>query len=725
MAKKKGRNVKRNVPEKLEKDESKLKYKTKDKEAFKVDSGDSKKRQRADITGNNTSSSADNTNDGDAAAKKVKPDDDAAITTTTTTLHVDPLNLFSSVRPPLSPCTLEAVAASGFTAMTPVQRAVIPLFLTNKDVCVQAVTGSGKTVAFVIPMVEMLLRNPKPLQADEIGAVVISPTRELARQTHGVARHFCKHAGLTPPLLLVGGTSITEDLSNFHELKSDIIVATPGRLEDILNRYDNILLKSLECLILDEADVLLDMGFEVTLTSILGRLPKMRRTGLFSATSSSTTEGLKSLRRAGLRNPVVVNVAQSSTLKKVSSDPKNHHDKSNKITEEENNNSNRATPSSLTNYYAIAPLTDKLSHLVHFFKTHIIPHNKKCICFFLTCAHVEFYERVLTHLLDSFYLEPLHGKKNQRRREKAMERFRDVKNGGVLLCTDVAARGLDITDIDWVVQFDAPTDPSSYVHRVGRVARAGRTGQSLLLLTKREESYVDFLKGRRVELEKLPVKEGHDAADGDPGEIEDVLPKAKELVMKDRDALEKGTKAFTSHIRAYKEHQCAFIFRFASLDLGQLATSFVLLRLPKMPELRAIATGTNNSAFVPAPPEVDIYAIPFLDKHREVARQKRLAEELKNGSKNSKQIKAEQKKAESARKLKERKEEARQKGYNPNKKKGRNQRLMEEWDDLAKEERLHKKLTRGKITREEYGVLMYGDERKGDEDEMEDSDTDE
>jgi len=486
-----------------------------------------------------------------------------------TAIQQPPLNSFATIRPPLSPCTLDAISALQFERMTPVQKAVIPLFLTHKDVSVQAVTGSGKTCAFIIPMVEMLLRVETILKTTEVGGLVISPTRELARQTYHVACHFCQFAKLPKPILLVGGSrSVLEDLTLFQELGSDIVIATPGRLEDILSRYDTFQFRTLECLILDEADVLLDMGFEIALTSILRKLPKMRRTGLFSATTNQNR--LKNLLRAGLRNPVTIHVAVQD---------KSNQAQATKLLKDEVSRS--ATPVSLTNYYSLCQLTTKLNQLVHFLKTHL-QQGQKCICFFLSCAHVEFYQLVLDHIInhhlpksEKFYIEQLHGKKVQKRREKTMERFREVSSG-VLLCTDVAARGLDISDVNWVIQFDAPTDPSSFVHRVGRSARAGKKGKSLIFLTKKEVSYVDFLLKRKIPLSRLPEEEGgvyqiqnemlENAENGSEDDekiidIKDVLPTVKNLVMKDRDVLEKGTKAFTAHIRAYKEHHCGFIFR--------------------------------------------------------------------------------------------------------------------------------------------------------------------
>ncbi|EED92238.1 predicted protein, partial [Thalassiosira pseudonana CCMP1335] len=589
---------------------------------------------------------------------------------------------FTSINPPLSPSILTFLTKPpyNFPTPTPVQSTTIPLFLTHHDVFVRAVTGSGKTLAFLIPVVEMILRRTVLLKGHQVGALVLEPTRELARQTFSVCRDLCGECGMNEPLLLVGGASVSavaHDLQQFQKLKSDIVIGTPGRVEDVLTRFDNIDVSELEVLILDESDVLLDMGFEVTLTSILSRLPRMRRTGLFSATNTS---GVKKLCvKSGMRNPVVVDVAVSAIVKS-------------------KGNSQQATPSSLTNYYIISPLDEKLSRLLSFLTQHS---NEKVIVFFLTCACVEYYSSVLKELklpCKGYEYEALHGKLVQKRREKAMERFREKTEGSALLCTDVAARGLDISDVSWTIQFDAPVDPSSYVHRVGRSARAGRVGKSLVFLTRKEEAYVDFLR-----LRKVPVRElEDDEVSGSNVFVPDVLPSIRKLVLKDRDVLEKGTKAYTSYIRAYKEHHCGFIFRFASLDLGVLATSFSLLRLPKMPELRDKLGKLNFQA---AGPEINIHAIPFLDKTREAARQKRLAAELAAGGKNAKQIKAEERAAERIRKQKERRQAEIAKGRNPNKKRGRQARIFDEWDELAKEERLYKKLRTNKITKEEYDRL--------------------
>jgi len=523
---------------------------------------------------------------------------------------------FETLNPPLSAGVLDYLKQQDFHTMTPVQAATIPLFLTHRDCAVQAVTGSGKTLSFLIPMVEMILRKEFPFKKSQVAGIVLSPTRELAHQTFKVATELCATVKLAPPLLLVGGGTgggnstnhrpVTQDLQSFQKQGSDIIIATPGRLDDILSRYMVLDVSELECLVLDEADVLLKMGFTVTLTSILSKLPKMRRTGLFSATAVGLKEWVP---RAGMRNPVWVNVAVTAA------------NSTRDATQQQQQHTQQATPASLTNYFLVTQPEERLSRLAAFLQSH---KNEKIIVFFLTCACVEFYGTALQKLLPDQYVELLHGKLVQKRREKSMERFResmsgqdtknnkhkDSKDGGVLCCTDVAARGLDVSDLNWVVQFDAPQDPAFFVHRVGRAARAGKSGSSLLFLTRKEEPYVDLLRMRKIPLEALPETElcCPPAPDGDKDEtittsggdgqqktkrksqttpssssetgevatpvsrviksasnpdveLEDVLPKVREMVLKDRDMLEKGTKAFTSYIRAYKEHQCAFIFR--------------------------------------------------------------------------------------------------------------------------------------------------------------------
>lgn len=209
----------------------------------------------------------------------------------------------------------KAVEELKFEKMTPVQAATIPLFLSKKDVSVEAVTGSGKTLAFLIPILEMLLKREESLGQKGVGAIVISPTRELATQIYHVLEHFLKFLPQFTGQLFTGGYNPMIDIEKFKENGANIIVSTPGRLVDMFERRDDSFnfsahTKSLEVLVLDEADRLLDMGFEKSINTILSYLPKQRRTGLFSATQTKEVEDLI---RAGLRNPVSVTVKEKPT----------------------------------------------------------------------------------------------------------------------------------------------------------------------------------------------------------------------------------------------------------------------------------------------------------------------------------------------------------------------------------------------------------------------------
>jgi len=245
--------------------------------------------------------------------------------------------VWDGLSPPLSPWIVEAVASMGFKRMTPVQASTMPLFMGNKDVVVEAVTGSGKTLAFLIPIVERLLRLDGPLEKHHIAAIVISPTRELASQTYGVLNSLLNFhgpsasmapeiksterppdtgslppansesvPGIVPQLLTGGSVPPNEDLKTFLKHSPNLLISTPGRLLELLSSpHVHCPQSSFEVLVLDEADRLLDLGFKEDIQKILGKLPKQRRTGLFSA---SVSEAVDQIVRVGLRNPVKITV---------------------------------------------------------------------------------------------------------------------------------------------------------------------------------------------------------------------------------------------------------------------------------------------------------------------------------------------------------------------------------------------------------------------------------
>ena len=680
---------------------------------------------------------------------------------------------FSSLTPPLRPESLEVLAAQGFERATPVQGAAIGLLAGNKDVAVEACTGSGKTLAFVLPMVEILARASKEqsFRKHHVGAVVVSPTRELARQIFDVAAPFMATLpDMAPPMLLVGGTDVNEDVRAFAAAGAAALIGTPGRLDDLMLRSAAFDAKRCELLVLDEADRLLSMGFARAINAIIARLPKQRRTGLFSATQ---TDEVEELARAGLRNPVRVTVRDAAAqaaanAAKASGLPANSAAARGKL------------PAQLKLLYKVCRVDERLWRLREFLKENA---DKKTIVYFLTCACVDYFA---TAMCDGAPASPgdgvdvvaLHGKMKQSQREQALARFASGA-GGCLLCTDVAARGLDIPGVDWVVQFDAPQDPAAFVHRVGRTARMGRDGSALLFLSPHESSYVEFLRVRHIhlrEVDGLDVDEGAAGGDGAGGagdakeaglkalreemsgggveeeeddeddedeegseeESEDEESEEEESgeegseeeeseeegseedaadseaveggnrlcdelrarSEKNREAMEKGVRAFVSYLRGYKEHHCRFIFRFKELELARLARSLGLLRLPRMKEIRK-APKSSLKGFTESSVNPD--AVPFEDRAREKQRQRALAEEAARRAANP-EANADSRKEREKRKREEAAAAAAKAQHEKRltAAKRRQVEAQDDFDDLDDDYRALKKLKKGKISEEEF-----------------------
>ncbi|KAK9918182.1 hypothetical protein WJX75_002016 [Coccomyxa subellipsoidea] len=571
--------------------------------------------------------------------------------------------------PQISPDTLAVLESLGFERATPVQEAAIPLFCGNKDVSVDACTGSGKTLAFLIPLIEKLRRSEDPLKKHQIGALVVSPTRELARQIHTVLEPFAASVPGLTTMLLVGGSDPIADVAAFKVRGANVLVGTPGRLHDVFERSDVLDARRLEVLVLDEADRLLDAGYGKHLEALMRRLPKQRRTGLFSATQ---TEAVEALARAGLRNQVRVNVAVRPVASTSGRTPEEASgEKKGKKAEQ------RVTPSGLQASYLVCQSDEKLAQLVHFLKGH---KEDKVIVYFLTCACVDFYSLALPAAVGDAQLDltALHGKMKQSQREAKLASFA-ANPSGALLCTDVAARGLDIPDVAWIVQVDPPQDPDVFVHRVGRTARMGRSGRALTFLMPHEAAYVEFLRIRKVPMVEEPAAEG----------VPKVLSQVRQLAESDREVMEKGTSAFVSYMRGYREHQCRFIFRAEGLDLGRLATAFALLRLPRMPELRGLGDLPNFT-----PSSVDPNTVKFKNKQREKQRQKKLVE------------RALQQKLAAAteRPLRQRPEETKERRLPAAKR--RQIEARQDVEDFATEYRMLKKVKKGRMSEEDFDVAL-------------------
>lgn len=546
----------------------------------------------------------------------------------------------------LSESTVQTLVEDfGFKTMTPVQAATIPLLLSHRDVIAEAVTGSGKTLAFAVAALEILTKQP--------GArcVIVAPTRELAAQTAGVMEKLC--ASRLRVSLWTGGASQSEE-----GISEEVVVGTPGRLREVVQkgRLDT---KNVALLVLDEADRLLDLGFADDVNFVLRNMPKQRRTALFSATQ---TREVDELAKAGLRNPATVRVRLESM-----------------------------TPGEeLRNEYCVVPTVQKLAVLLGLVRT-----SRKSLVFFDSCAAVEYFGLALSRVGPrDITFESLHGKMTHKRRLATWRTFTSTMTS-CLLCTDVAARGLDASDIDLVVQFDPPRTPETFVHRVGRTARAGRPGRAVLLLADHEDSYSELLRIRGVTTLNEIVQDDVGA------EAEEFRARARVASSKDRDLMLKSTRAFTSHVKAYNEHTLKYIFRFDKMDLAATAKLYNLLKLPKMPELARARIEDQFDRF-----DVATADVPFADKQRERARLLRIQSQDTEESRRKRPASDDAVQQQPPEKV-------------IKKKRSRNAQILKEWDDLAKEERLAKKLRQGKISKEEYETLLHeqdDDEEAGDND---------
>lgn len=592
---------------------------------------------------------------------------------------------WTEIKCKLSKVCLDTIDKFGFQTMTPVQSACIPLLLSCKDVAAEAVTGSGKTLAFIIPAMELMMRRQEKWRPLEVGVLIISPTRELATQIFEVLTAFLDTLRASHPdqelrsLLLLGGTSVEADVAALRDNGANIIVATPGRFQDLLEHRNDVCLKpalkSLEFLVLDEADRLLDLGFEQSINTILAHLPRLRRTGLFSATQ---TKHVETLMRAGMRNPVQVTVREKGAA-----------------------NEDISTPASLTNHYAIVEPQNKLAAIVGFILSEAAktPGDPgKYMIFMSTCACVSYFSIILAKLLENLPVLCLHGKMKDAR-FKVFDRFRAISKG-VLICTDVMARGVDIPAVKWVLQCDVPKAASAFVHRCGRTARSGNAGSAIVFLMPNEDAYVEFIqRNQNVTLIKTEVP---------ISDTDKVLKTARTVQKLDRAHLENGQRAFVSFVQAYKKHECNILLRVKDLDLASLATGFGLLRLPRMPELK----DADTSGFIPE--ELDLNSIAFKNKERETARQNKLTTFKETGVWPSKKQRKTKKQTEpwsiakalkeerkEKRKLrKEKKAELKAKGIETKKrKKGV---TPEELQELANDIALMKKLKKKKISEEQF-----------------------
>uniref|UniRef100_A0A2K5HN57 ATP-dependent RNA helicase n=1 Tax=Colobus angolensis palliatus TaxID=336983 RepID=A0A2K5HN57_COLAP len=377
--------------------------------------------------------------------------------------------------------TLKAIKEMGFTNMTEIQHKSIRPLLEGRDLLAAAKTGSGKTLAFLIPAVELIVKL-KFMPRNGTGVLILSPTRELAMQTFGVLKELMTHHVHTYGLIMGGSNRSAEAQKLANGI--NIIVATPGRLLDHMQNTPGFMYKNLQCLVIDEADRILDVGFEEELKQIIKLLPG----------------------------------------------------------------------------YVVCPSEKRFLLLFTFLKKN---RKKKLMVFFSSCMSVKYHYELLNYI--DLPVLAIHGKQKQNKRTTTFFQFCNA-DSGTLLCTDVAARGLDIPEVDWIVQYDPPDDPKEYIHRVGRTARGlnGR-GHALLILRPEELGFLRYLKQSKVPLSEF---------DFSWSKISDIQSQLEKLIEKNYFLHKSAQEAYKSYIRAYDSHSLKQIFNVNNLNLPQVALSF-------------------------------------------------------------------------------------------------------------------------------------------------------
>jgi ATP-dependent RNA helicase RhlE len=362
---------------------------------------------------------------------------------------------------------LRALATEGYTTPTPIQQQAIPHVLAGKDVLGVAQTGTGKTAAFALPILQRLRDMGQPAAGKRpIRALILSPTRELASQINDSFRAYGRYTGLTSAVIF-GGVSQNPQVDTLRK-SLDVLIATPGRLLDLYGQ-GFVDLRNVNMFVLDEADRMLDMGFIHDVKRLISALPRDRQNLLFSATMPPA---IAELANGMLKQPVRVEVTPvSSTAEKIAQSV----------------------------YYVEGP--EKRSLLLHLLKDGTIART----LVFTRTKHGA--NRLAEQLMKAGVgAEAIHGNKSQGARERAMNGFRSGKVR-VLVATDLAARGIDVDGITHVINYDMPNEPETYVHRIGRTARAGKEGAAMSFCALDERPFLRDIQ--RVTRQNIPVVENH------------------------------------------------------------------------------------------------------------------------------------------------------------------------------------------------------------------------
>ncbi|KNE55164.1 hypothetical protein AMAG_01085 [Allomyces macrogynus ATCC 38327] len=464
---------------------------------------------------------------------------------------------------PISRKTLDGLTAANFVQMTEIQRESLPKALCGRDVLGAAKTGSGKTLAFIIPILERLYQM-KWSADDGLGALVLSPTRELALQIFQVLRKVgAQHAFSAG--LIIGGKDVKTEKDRLNRM--NILIATPGRLLQHMDETPGFDADHLQLLVLDEADRILDMGFEKSVNAIIDFLPKHRQTLLFSATQTKSVRDLARLSLSQAEYVAVHDAAASST------------------------------PTQLTQAYVVTPLPDKLDLLWSFIRAHL---GQKSLVFLSSCKQVRFVYEAFRKMQPGIPLMHMHGKQKQAARLAVYEAFSKT-TACVLFATDIAARGLDFPAVHWVVQVDAPEDSPTYIHRVGRTARYQDGGNALMfLLPSEEQGMLAVLKDKVPTLRRIKIN---------PSKTVHVSTQLEALCSQFTDLKYLAQKAFATYVKSIYLQSNKTVFDVHALPLQEYAAALGLPGMPKVKFLKkkkgaataaAAAAGASSDEDEPA-----------------------------------------------------------------------------------------------------------------------------
>ncbi|CAN6183562.1 unnamed protein product [Urochloa humidicola] len=451
---------------------------------------------------------------------------------------------------PLSQITKNNLRKENFTEMSEIQRAALPHALCGRDVLGAAKTGSGKTLAFVIPVIEKLYRE-RWSRDDGVGCIILSPTSDLAQQIYEVINKVGRNHSFSAGVIVGKRKGIEQEKENVNRL--NILVCTPGRLLQHFNETPNFDCSQLQMLVLDEADQILDHGFKSQVDAIISQIPRVRQTLLFSATQ---TKSVKDLARVSLRDPEYISVHEEART---------------------------ATPETLEQYAMIVPLEQKLNMLWSFIKRHL---NSKTIVFLSSVKQVKFVFEIFKKLRPGIPLKCMHGRMAHVVQQAIVADFNESTS--VLFSTDITSRGLDIKNVDWVVQVDCPQGIENYIHRVGRTARYNKKGKALMFLCPEEEGMLEKLKATES---KIPIHIRKPKSE----QLEQISQNIASVLVKFPNLQQLGKRAFVTYLKSVYLQKDKTVFDLSRFSAEQFAAYAASLGLPVTPTIRFISHKKNLS----------------------------------------------------------------------------------------------------------------------------------